>query len=91
MPRYVIGAAEVAVNPSNAEQIAPAGTPSPAAAAQIEDNASKEALKNAKGGSSPITASHLALAALVVGVGVVAYRESKKKKSSGGGHVIAGR
>lgn len=79
MSRYTIGAAEVAVNPTNAEQVAPAGTLSPA------DAASKEALKNAKVASGvSVSPSTIVVGLFVVGLGVVAYREAKAKKKSSG-------
>lgn len=86
MPRYTIGAAEVAVNPTTAEQVAPPGSLSPA------DAASKEALKDAKNaaGGPSLSSSHIVAGLFIVGLGVVAYREAKAKKrsKSSSGHVI---
>lgn len=90
MPRYVIGANEVQVNQSTAEQVAPAGTLSPADAAK-KDALKEENARRAAGGFG-LSTSHIVAGLFIVGLGVVAVREAKakKKKSSSGsaGHVI---
>ncbi len=87
---YKIGAVEVGVDPVTAAQIAPAGTASPAAAAiVVQNDEKKQALKDIRSAGGGVDGKVVLLGAALLGLG--AYALWGKKKSSGGGHKIAGR